>query len=99
MQAQLGFTSESRCLRYAKEHYRGMFPNLPGQSGYNKRLRLHLVATLLGLPVGNALTGVKADERQVFLDILAGTAPMNRLEADGRRQILIGDKNYYGKDF
>ena len=155
LQALLGFTSEARWLRHAKEHYQRMFPYLPGQSGYNKRLRrlgecmnwlvgalverndiccddvwvvdstpvecarsgetvhrsemagwaeygycashsryfwglrLHLVCTLHGLPVGWALTGAKADERQVFLDILAGTAAMNRLQADGHRQIMI----------
>ena len=36
-------------------------------------LRLHLVCTLHGLPVGWALTGAKADERQVLHDILAAT--------------------------
>jgi hypothetical protein len=34
-------------------------------------LRLHLVCTLGGLPVGFALTGAKADERQTLLGILA----------------------------
>jgi Transposase DDE domain len=33
-------------------------------------LRLHLIATLHGLPVSFALTGAKADERQVLLDLL-----------------------------
>ena len=33
-------------------------------------LRLHLLCTLHGLPIGFALTGAKADERQVLLDIL-----------------------------
>jgi len=59
-------------------------------------LRLHLVATLHGLPIGFALTGATADERQVLLDLLhddptlAGTRP---------GQLLIADKNYYGRDF
>ena len=39
MQALLGFTSEARWLRHAHTHLRAMFPYLPGQSGYNKRLR------------------------------------------------------------
>ncbi|MFI9552076.1 IS982 family transposase, partial [Nonomuraea endophytica] len=39
MSALLGFTSERRWLRYARAHLAGMFPYLPGQSGYNKRLR------------------------------------------------------------
>lgn len=165
MQALLGFTSEARWLRYARKALATMFAFLPGQSGYNKRLRrlgptmnwligvlvqqsdigtddvgvvdstpvecarsketvrrsemagwaeygycashsryfwglrLHLVCTLHGLPVGYALTGAKADERQTFLDILAGTPAMARVRADGKRQILIGDKNYFGAEF
>jgi len=65
-------------------------------SRYFWGLRLHLVATLQGLPIGYALTGAKADERQVLLDLLnedptlAGSRP---------GQILIGDKNYYGREF
>jgi hypothetical protein len=39
MQALLGFVSEARWLRYADRHLRHLFPYLPGQSGYNKRLR------------------------------------------------------------
>jgi Transposase DDE domain len=39
MQALLGFTSEARWLRYGHHHLRHLFPYLPGQSGYNKRLR------------------------------------------------------------
>jgi hypothetical protein len=39
LQALLGFTSETRFLRYAEKHLGGYFPNLPHQSGFNKRLR------------------------------------------------------------
>ncbi len=39
VQALLGFTSETRFLRYAAEHLRHLFPYVPYQSGYNKRLR------------------------------------------------------------
>lgn len=35
----LGFDGERRWIRHARSHYRGMFPHIPGQSGYNKRLR------------------------------------------------------------
>uniref|UniRef100_UPI001CE46EB9 IS982 family transposase n=1 Tax=unclassified Nocardia TaxID=2637762 RepID=UPI001CE46EB9 len=38
-QSLLGFTSETHWLRYARKHLAGMFPYLPQQSGYNKRLR------------------------------------------------------------
>jgi len=59
-------------------------------------LRLHLLATLHGLPVGFAVTGAKADERQVLLDIL-GADP--ELTSWRQGQILIGDKNYFGAEF
>lgn len=161
MQALLGFTSEARWLRHARASLRHLFPYLPQQPGYNKRLRkltatiawlipvlgrdtslftddvwvadstpvecgrsretakrsdlagyaeygycashtryfwglrLHLLCTLGGLPVGAALTGAKADERSVLLDILDEPA-LSRL-ADG--QTLIADKNYYGREF
>ena len=162
MQALLGFTSEARWLRHARAHLRHLFPYLPQQPGYNKRLRnaaplighciralaadttvwsddvwvvdstpvecgrsretakrsdlagwaeygycashsryfwglrLHLVATLHGLPVAFALTGAKADERQVLLAIF-GADPS--LLATRPGQTLIGDKNYYGAGF
>ncbi len=162
MQALLGFTSEARWLRHANAHLRHLFPYLPQQPGYNKRLRrladtlnwltgmlardtsvwtddvwvvdstpvecarsrdavkrsdlagwaeygycashsryfwglrLHLVATLQGLPIGFALTGAKADERQVLLDLLHDDPT---LAASRPGQILIADKNYYGRDF
>jgi hypothetical protein len=159
MQALLGFTSEARWIRHVGTHLRHLFPYLPQQSGYNKRLRgprtdpalrpgpglqhqpvgrrrlgrgfrpgrgarsretvrrsdlagwaeygycashsrwfwgprLHLVTTLHGLPVGYALTGAKADERQVLLAVLGhGDLPARP------GQVIIGDKNYYGRDF
>ena len=64
-------------------------------SRYFWGLRLHLLCTLHGLPVGFALAGAKADERQVLLDILADPA----LTAGRGSQIIIADKNYYGHDF
>jgi Transposase DDE domain len=39
MQAMPGFTSERKWLRHARSHLRHLFPYLPRQSGYNKRLR------------------------------------------------------------
>lgn len=38
-QALLGIGSETRWLRFLPRHLPGAFPYLPGQSGYNKRLR------------------------------------------------------------
>jgi hypothetical protein len=59
-------------------------------------LRLHLVCTLGGLPIAIALTGAKADERETLLDILA-TEP--ELVSSRPGQTLIGDKNYFGREF
>lgn len=161
MQALLGYTSETRWLRYAHKNLLDMFPNLPFQSGYNKRLRklavtmswligelgrqtsitnddvwvvdstpvecarsretvkrsdlagwaeygycashsryfwglrLHLVCTLQGLPVAWALTGAKADEREVLTALLDSTPWLSREQL----QIVIADKAYYGKQF
>lgn len=48
-QALLGHHSEARWLRFARSHLSDMFPYLPQQSGYNKRLRsaLPLVKRLI----------------------------------------------------
>jgi len=160
LQALLGFTSEARWVRHARASLRHLFPYVPQQPGYNKRLRaarglvqycaralasstalwsddvwvvdstpvecarsretvkrsdlagwaeygycpshsrffwglrLHLVCTLHGLPIGYALAGAKADERQVLLGILGkGDLPCRP------GQVIIGDKGYYGRDF
>ncbi|GAA1673594.1 IS982 family transposase [Fodinicola feengrottensis] len=65
-------------------------------SRYFWGLRLHLVATLGGLPVGFALTGAKADERQTLLEIFHTDPHLTRHRPG---QTLIGDKNYYGTEF
>ena len=162
MSALLGYVSERRWLRRVATDFTAMFPAVPGQSGYNKRmrkafglllhvirmlaadtslwsddvwvvdstpigcgcsretvkrselagwaeygycashsryfwgLRLHLVATLGGLPVLFALTGAKADERETLLGMLEADAV---LVAARPGQTFIGDKNYYGHDF
>jgi hypothetical protein len=38
-QQLLGIASERRWIRYARKNLAGLFPRLPGQSGYGKRLR------------------------------------------------------------
>ena len=42
MQAMLGYHSEARWLRHARKHLGHLFPFLPAQPGYNKRLRAAL---------------------------------------------------------
>lgn len=65
-------------------------------SRYFWGLRLHLVCTLGGLPIGFALTGAKADERHTLLGILAADPTLA-----GHRpgQTVIADKHYFGRDF
>ena len=114
MQAMLGFTSKARWLRHACAHLRHL-PYLPQQSGYNKRLRKaaelirHVTRALardttlwsddvwvVDSPSPFALTGAQADERGTLLDLL-GVEP--QLTSDRPRQTLIGDKNYFGREF
>ncbi len=74
MQALLGFTSEARWLRYANTHLRGMFPDLPTQSGYNKRVRTatgvlravfaHLVECYRACQQGGHLAAVGRQRRE-----------------------------------
>jgi hypothetical protein len=65
-------------------------------SRYFWGLRLHLVCTLTGLPVLFALAGAKADEREILLDMLEAG---QNVVSDHPGQILIGDKNYFGRHF
>jgi Transposase DDE domain len=57
-------------------------------------LRLHLVCTLHGLPLGWALTGAKSDEREVATLLVTQTPSLR-----DRRLTVIGDKGYYGRLF
>jgi hypothetical protein len=59
-------------------------------------LRLHLICTPHGLPVAFALTGAKAVEREILLDILAAEPELLRARPG---QSLLADKNYYGRQF
>ena len=63
-------------------------------SRYFWGLRSHLPTTLHGLPIGFALTGAKADEREVLLGILDQTP--HPLPPGG---MIIADKNYFGAPF
>ncbi|MGH7735203.1 MAG: IS982 family transposase, partial [Gemmatimonadales bacterium] len=65
-------------------------------SRYFWGLRLHLVCTLHGLPVMFAIAGAKADERETLLAMLE----IDHVLVNARPgQTLIGDKNYFGRDF
>jgi Transposase DDE domain len=83
-------TKRSELAGWAQDGY------CASHSRYFWGLRLHLVCTLHGLPVGFALAGAKADERQVLLGMLAADPT---LLATRPGQTLITDKHYYGAGF
>jgi hypothetical protein len=56
---------------------------------------LHLLCTLSGLPVLFALADAKADERETLLGMEAGSDVVSARPG----QTIIGDKNYFGRDF
>jgi len=91
MQALLGFTSEAHWLRYARAHLRGMFPCLPQQPGYNKRLRA-LAATM------SWLIAVLARDTSVWSDDVwvADSTPVEcgRSRETARRSDLAGWAQY-----
>ena len=91
IQALLGFTSEARFLRHASAHLGHLFPYVPGQSGYNKRLRraaaqLHAVLRLL------------AGESESFFDDtwLVDSTPVEcgRSRETAKRSDLVGFAGY-----
>ena len=43
LQVLQGFNEEARWLRHARQSLTHLFPYLPGQAGYNKRLRKSVV--------------------------------------------------------
>jgi hypothetical protein len=65
-------------------------------SRYFWGLRLHLVCTLTGLPVMFAMAGAKADEREILLGMLEAARDVTAAHPG---QVIIGDKNYFGRAF
>jgi hypothetical protein len=65
-------------------------------SRYFWGLRLHLLCTMHGLPVGFAVSGAKADEREVLLGILEADPA---LTAGRSGQTVIADRHYCGRQF
>jgi len=62
MQVLLGHHNETGWLRYANEHLRHLFPYLPGQAGYNKRLRKSAVQLQAMIRLLSTDTDVWADD-------------------------------------
>lgn len=88
LQALLGFTSEARWLRHARIHLAGMFPYLPGQSGYNKRLRALTGAVhwLIGMLARD--TSMYSDDVWV-VDSVRHEALSNRVEVRDLRRRAV----------
>jgi hypothetical protein len=62
MQVLLGHANETGWLRYATEHLSRLFPYLPGQAGYNKRLRKSAVQLQTMIRLLGEDTDVWADD-------------------------------------
>jgi Transposase DDE domain len=91
MQALLGFGSEARWLRYADRHLRQLFPYLPGQSGYNKRLRRAAVL------VRHVIRAIASDTMAWTDDVwLADSTPVEcgRSRGTTKRSALAGWATY-----
>ncbi len=87
MQAMLGFSSESRWLRHARVHLRHLFPYLPQQPGYDKRLRK---ATDLLRRISRILatnTSVWSDDAAVPLTVSEEGRPVDVRRAPGRTSV------------
>src|ERR1019366_1720003 len=91
MQALLGYTSEARWLRHARKHLRDLFPYLPQQPGYNKRLRK--TAGTIGV-----LIGVLARDTSLWTDDVwvVDSTPVEcgRSRETARRSELAGWAEY-----
>jgi hypothetical protein len=90
-QALLGFRSERRWIRFASRQLRGCFPYLPGQSGYNKRLRAALPL------VKRVIRALAADSDFWFDDVwIADSTPVEcgRSRPTAQRSDMAGWANY-----
>jgi hypothetical protein len=91
LSALLGFTSERRWLRHARAELLGMFPHLPGQPGYNRRLRK------AGGLVGHMIRMLAADTSLWSDDVwVADSTPIEcgRSRETARRSDLAGWAEY-----
>ena len=86
-----GKDSEAKWVRYARTHPRGMFPGLPGQSGYNKRIRA--AGSLI-----SAAIGALAEDTVSWEDLvrLADSTPVlcGASRETVKRSDLAGDAGY-----
>ena len=91
MQAMLGFESESRFLRYAKDNLVHLFPFIPLQPGYNKRLR----AALPQVKAVIRMLGRDTDLREDHVRIVDSTpVPCGTSRPTAKRPEVAGWANY-----
>ena len=90
-QVLLGVRSEARWLRFVPRHLPGAFPYLPGQSGYNKRLRA-------AWPLIRRLIRVLAADTDLWIDPIwvVDSTPVEcaRSRPTARRSELAGWAGY-----
>jgi hypothetical protein len=91
LQALLGFTSEARFLRHAQKHLRSWFPYVPGQSGYNKRLRKSAAQLQALIRVLAQDTGLFCDDTWV---IDSTPVECGRSRSTAQRSDLVGFAGY-----
>jgi hypothetical protein len=91
MQALLGFTSEARWLRHARAHLRHLFPYLPQQPGYNKRLRS--AASLIRHAIRALATGTTAWTDDVWV-VDSTPVECGRSRETAKRSDLAGWAEY-----
>ena len=79
LKALLGLISEARWLGYARAHLRHLFPYLPKQPGYNKRLASAgpPIGWLVGVPVRD--TTLRTDDVWAVHSQQYWVVPANRL--------------------
>lgn len=87
----LGSGSESRWVRYARTHLRGMFPGIPKQSGYNKRIR---AAGPLISAVITALAKDTASWHEILRLVDATPVPCGASRQTVKRSDLAGYAGY-----
>lgn len=87
----LGASSESRWVRYAHTHLRGMFPSMPQQSGYNKRIRA--AGTLFSAAI-TALARDTASWDEILRLVDATPVPCGASRETVKRSDLAGHAGY-----
>lgn len=86
-----GSSSESRWVRYARAHLTGMFPAMPQQSGYNKRIR---AAGSLISAVITALAKDTASWHEILRLLDSTPVPCGTSRETVKRSDLVGHAGY-----